>query len=63
MGNKFTGAFNESVDSYDTEIIALREHLGYENVGPDNFEEIQKNNKELAIDIIIKDLQKRESKE
>lgn len=59
VGNKFTGAFNESVDSYDTEIIALREHLGYENVGPDNFEEIQKNNKELAIDIIIKDLQQK----
>lgn len=56
VGNKFIDAFNESADSYDTEIIALREHLGYENVGPDNFEKIQKNNKELAIDIIIKEL-------
>lgn len=59
VGNKFTAAFNESVDLYDTEIIALREHLGYENVGPYNYEEIQKSNKELAIDITIRNLQQK----
>lgn len=58
VGNKFTAAFNESADSYDTEIIALREHLGYENVRPDNYEEIQRNHKELAIDIAIEDLKR-----
>lgn len=49
VGNKFTAAFSESVENYDMEIIALRERLGYENVGPDNFTLIQERNNEDAI--------------
>lgn len=57
VGNKFTSAFNENPESYDTEIIALREHLGYGNVGPDNYHEIQKDNKEVAIELVVKHLE------
>ena len=56
VGNKFTAAFVEAAESYDTEIIALREHLGYESVGPDNYPDIQKNNKEIALTIAIDSL-------
>ena len=40
VGSKFTSAFDEDYDDYDTEIIALRQKLGYNNVGPENFREI-----------------------
>lgn len=56
VGNKFTAAFAEAAESYDTEIIALREHLGYESVGPDNYPDIQKSNKEIALTIAIDSL-------
>lgn len=55
-GNKFTSVFTESVENYDTEIIALREKLGYEAVGPENYQEIQAQNKELASNIVLENL-------
>ena len=55
-GNKFTATFFESMENYDTEIIALRECLGYENVGPDNYQEVQNNNRNIAYDIIQNEL-------
>lgn len=51
-GNKFSAAFTESTDNYDTEIIALREHLGYENVTPDNYHDIHELNRLKAIQIV-----------
>lgn len=50
-GNKFRSSFNEDSDNYDSEIIALREKLGYSNVTPDNYSEIVAQNKLLAIDL------------
>ncbi len=55
-GNKFTAAFTESIENYDTEIIALRENLGFDAVGPENYQEVQANNKELAYKVVINDL-------
>ena len=52
-GNKFTSVFSESVENYDMEIIALREHLGYENVGPENYEIIQEKNRAAALSRIM----------
>ena len=52
-GNKFTSVFSESVENYDMEIIALREHLGYENVGPENYEIIQGKNRAAALSRIM----------
>lgn len=37
VGNKFTSKFHEANDNYDTEIIALREAYGYDQVSPENF--------------------------
>lgn len=48
VGNKFTLRFSESYDIYDTEIIALREALGYDLVNPDNFSEVMGANTSLA---------------
>lgn len=53
VGNKFVSSFNEYADIYDSEIIALREHLGYENVDPDNFVEVIQDNKRIALKIAI----------
>ena len=58
VGNKFTAAFSETVENYDMEIIALREHLGYENVGPDNFTLIQEQNNKNAIQRVMAYLEK-----
>ena len=49
VGNKFSSVFNEFADTYDFEIIALREHLGYDKVGPDNYMEVVNSNKRLAM--------------
>ena len=49
VGNKFSSVFNEFADTYDFEIIALREHLGYENVTPDNYMEVISDNKQVAL--------------
>ena len=56
-GNKFTAAFTESVENYDTEIIALRENLGFDAVGPENYQEVQASNKEIAYGVVINELQ------
>lgn len=55
-GNKFTAFFTESVENYDTEIIALRDNLGYDAVGPENYQEVQAKNKELAYKVVIDEL-------
>lgn len=56
VGNKFSSVFNEFADTYDFEIIALREHLGYENVNPDNYMEIVGENKSIALAAVEKSL-------
>ena len=55
-GNKFTAFFTESVENYDTEIIALRESLGFDAVGPENYQEVQARNKDLAYKVVMEDL-------
>lgn len=49
VGNKFAVAFNDYADLYDSEIISLREHLGYDMVSPDNYIEVIGDNKRDAI--------------
>lgn len=44
VGNKFSKMLVGESDSYDTEIIALRQNLGFNNVFPDNYGEIVANN-------------------
>lgn len=53
-GGKFTAAFSEEAESYDSEIIALRQKLGYGNVNPENFNAVMKSNKEKADDLVKK---------
>lgn len=53
VGNKFTLRFSENCDIYDTEIIALREALGYDEVNPDNFNEVIGVNTALAQKIAL----------
>lgn len=48
VGNKFTAYFNDAADVYDTEIISLREKMGYNNVLPENFDEIYCKNNRVA---------------
>lgn len=55
-GSKYTRIFNEDADSYDMEIIALREHLGYTNVTAENYGEIIAINKGLARNIVEESL-------
>ena len=46
VGVKFTDRFFENVESYDKEIISMRDKLGYDNVDPSNyFELIEKQSK------------------
>lgn len=52
VGVKFTSVFSEDSEVYDSEIIALREHLGYENVGPENFAQVMRENKNKAYEIV-----------
>ncbi|MBQ8784510.1 MAG: hypothetical protein IJZ59_00515 [Alphaproteobacteria bacterium] len=54
VGNKFSFVFNETSDSYDAEIIALREKLGFDNVSPNNFSEVMENNKNIANQLALK---------
>lgn len=54
VGNKFSSVFNEFADTYDAEIISLREHLGYDNVTPDNYMEIINKNKMIALQTVEK---------
>ena len=51
-GVKFTTVFSEEADSYDSEIIALRERLGYDKVGPDNFSFIMRENRGIAYSLV-----------
>ena len=53
VGSKFSSVFNEFADTYDAEIIALRDHLGYGSVTPDNYMEIVNQNKSIAIQIVV----------
>lgn len=52
VGNKFSMMIADNTDNYDTEIIALRERLGYDNVTPDNYGDIVADNCILARDAI-----------
>ncbi len=52
VGNKFSSVFNEFADTYDFEIIALREHLGFDRVGPNNYMDIVNDNKKNALSVI-----------
>ena len=52
VGNKFSKMLVGESDSYDTEIIALRQNLGFDNVFPDNYGEIVANNYILARETI-----------
>lgn len=54
VGNKFSSVFNEFADTYDAEIVSLRDHLGYDNVTPENYMEVVNKNKRLAIQTIEK---------
>lgn len=53
VGNKFTLQFSENSDLYDSEIIALREAIGYDAVGPDNFNDVMAENTRKAQVIAI----------
>lgn len=53
VGSKFTTRFSESSDVYDSEIIALREALGYDAVSPDNFGDVMEANMCTAIKVAI----------
>lgn len=55
-GSKFTTAFFEDVGNYDTEIISLREKLGYENVNPVNYFDIMLANRQKALSIVRQNL-------
>ncbi len=48
VGIKFSKQFFDRSDSYDTEILALRERLGYENIYPENYYDILEQNKRIA---------------
>lgn len=52
VGEKFTSIFSEEAESYDSEIIALRQKLGYQNVSPENFNSIAKNNQIKASTLV-----------
>lgn len=49
-GEKYLKVFAEPVDCYDTEIVALREKLGYDNVNPENFFSVMQSNKAISIE-------------
>lgn len=53
VGNKFTLQFSENSNLYDSEIIALREAIGYDVVGPDNFNDVMDENSHKAQAIAI----------
>lgn len=62
VGNKFSTVFNEDADSYDSEIIALREKRGYDSVGPENFCEVMQFDRDKAIAIVREQLDARGAK-
>lgn len=56
VGNKFSTLLADEPDSYDTEIIALRQKLGYDKVFPDNYNDIVANNYSQAREIVAEHL-------
>lgn len=48
VGGKFSSVFSDEAVSYDAEIIAMRQKLGYRNVGPDNFGVVLSRNRSIA---------------
>lgn len=56
-GGKFTTIFSEEAESYDTEIIALREKFGFANVSPANYTEVIDKNRLLAERVAYEELQ------
>lgn len=52
VGNKFSMMFVDDIDNYDTEIIALRNYLGYDSVTPNNYTSIMADNYVLARDAV-----------
>lgn len=61
VGEKFSNIFNEYADLYDSEIIAMRQALGYDAVSPENFMEVMNTNKNLAMNIVAEHIKKQES--
>ena len=57
VGDKFVSFFSDEVEMYDSEIIALREKMGYQNVGPENFSEVMNSNKSIANNLARKYLE------
>lgn len=51
-GNKFSLSFNENSDIYDSEIISLRQNLGYEMVSPENFADVVYKNYCSACEVV-----------
>ncbi|MBQ2909887.1 MAG: hypothetical protein IJE53_03700 [Bacilli bacterium] len=51
VGNKFTSIFNEFAESYDMEIVSLRQKYG-QLIGPDNYLEYMEIAKDKAISLI-----------
>lgn len=55
-GNKLVTAFNEISDSYDFEIMSLRDSLGHDSIGPNNYYDVQIGIKKKAIGIVMNEL-------
>ena len=62
VGNKFSTMLADEPDSYDTEIIALCERLGYDKVFPENYGEIVTKNYSLAREAVANYLSDIEAK-
>lgn len=62
VGDKYIKSFVDDVDNYDTEVIALKEKMGYDNVNPDNFYSIMRENKNKSINMIKDRLQENGAK-
>lgn len=58
VGSKFTSVFGEETDNYDFEIVALRQKMGYDNVGPNNYYEVMRDLKAKSIDAVLKRMKK-----
>ena len=57
VGSKFASVFNEDIAEYDSEIIALRTKLGFDNIGPGTFAETVSKNRIAATNIVCKHLE------
>lgn len=61
-GSKYTELGKRVSDAYDTEIIPMREAIGYENVSTENFEELQQINRTKALSIARNHIEKQGGK-